>query len=158
MRPTREVLCEARDAAIELRDHERRAEAKRELCVMRARGEGPSARGGATDPTRRIDDLVDFEAKWEAEHAAMVRAVERAKDMLADWRAIDCVGARVLWLRYIEADPWDEVARKARVGRRRAEEIADVAIDRIDSEGLNVRSRKAKVTGAEDAYESDWRD
>lgn len=152
----RELFCTARDHLVDLRDHDRRAEAKRELAVMRARPEGPSSHGGVTDPTRRIDDLIDFEERFDRASEMGRIAVERASALACAYAAIDPRGAAVLAMRYLRLLPWRDVAERAGATYDEARAIECAALDRIDSEGqAAILSGVADVTAAEDPLEVD---
>lgn len=147
----REFFCAARDAAARMRDYEGRMEAKRQLAVMRARSEGPSGRGGVTDPTRRIDDYVDLEASHARGSASDARLVADAKLLLASYSEVDPGGARVLWLRYISLAPWADICARLGLPYGDARTMEQVAFDRIDSDGLAATAAgRRDVTGAED--------
>lgn len=144
----RETLCEARDASQALESHELRSEAKYALCVMRGRSDGPTGRGGVSDPTRRIDDLVDFDEGWERERERLNAVVSRAARMLDAYERLDPAGSMVLTLRFLRSMRWSAIASLLDEDEAEVRRRADVAIDRIDSEGLNVYSGEAKVTAA----------
>lgn len=146
----REFFVAARDAVQRITEFQRRLEAKRELSVMRARSDGPRGKGGVTDPSRRIDDLIEFEAESERERRQDTRLVLDADRVIAGYSEIDRAGAAVLRMRYLNLMPWRNVAEAAGVDYDAVRSMESVAFDRIDSEGIAaMRGGVLKSTGAE---------
>lgn len=146
----REFFCSVRDALNRLDDMDRTAEAKLELAVMRGRRDGPSGRGGVTDPSRRWDDLAQYEQECGRKHASDMALVAEAKKVVVGLAGIYPVGASVLLLRYIERNMWREVETKLALTHDRARQIESTAFDIIDSNGFGaVKAGNAVITGAE---------
>lgn len=146
----REFFVAARDAVQRITEFQRRLEAKRELSVMRARSDGPRGKGGVADPSRRIDDLIEFEAESERERRQDTRLVLDADRVIAGYSEIDRAGAAVLRMRYLNLMPWRNVAEAAGVDYDAVRSMESVAFDRIDSEGIAaMRGGVLKSTGAE---------
>lgn len=146
----REFFVAARDAVQRIVEFERRLEAKRELSVMRARSDGPRGKGGVTDPSRRIDDLMEFEAESERERRQDTRLVLDASGVLNGYAAIDPNGAAVLRMGYLQLMPWRDIAETTGTEYDAVRSIESVAFDRIDSEGLAaMRDGVLISTGAE---------
>lgn len=147
---SREYFCAARDAVQRLATYREKIEAKRELAVMRARRDGPSGRGGVTDPTRRIDDLVDMEASFERDRAADGRVVIEASRLLDAYEGIDGAGARIIRDRYLKLMRWQDIADEMGMTYAEAREAESVAHDRIESEGFAaILGGSLRITGAE---------
>lgn len=146
----REFFCAARDAVQRQSTYRSRLEAKRQLAVMKARREGPSGRGGVTDPTKRIDDLIELQREFERERESDRALIGRATRVLKGYSGIDALGATVLAMRYLGLVRWPEIADRMGIGYRRARELEGMALDRIDSEGLAAIERgRLGITGAE---------
>lgn len=147
---SREYFCAARDAMERLATYDQRIEAKRELAVMRARRDGPSGRGGVTDPTKRIDDLVDMERDFERERMEDRRTVVDASSVLESYYRIDQLGSVILRARYLRLCPWQKIAEETGLSYDKVREAESVAHDRIDSEGIAaISGGSLRVTGAE---------
>ena len=147
---SREYFCAARDAVQRLATYREKIEAKRELAVMRARRDGLSGRGGVTDPTRRIDDLVDMEASFERDRAADGRVVIEASRLLDAYEVIDGDGARIIRDRYLKLMRWQDIADEMGMTYAEAREAESVAHDRIESEGFAaILGGSLRITGAE---------
>ena len=147
---SREYFCAARDAVQRLATYREKIEAKRELAVMRARRDGPSGRGGVTDPTRRIDDLVDMEESFERDRAADGRIVIEASRLLDAYEGIDGAGARIIRYRYLKLMRWQDIADEMGMTYAEAREAESVAHDRIESEGFAaILGGSLRITGAE---------
>lgn len=81
----REFFCAVRDAAQRIRDAPLKVEQMEQEAIMRSRRDGPRGKGGVTDPSRRIDDMIDYEnrlAKEQAEDRLLVTARELLPMML----------------------------------------------------------------------------
>lgn len=146
----REFFCAARDAVQRQSTYRSRLEAKRQLAVMKARREGPSGRGGVTDPTKRIDDLIELQREFERERESDRALIGRAARVLKGYANVDAPGATVLAMRYLGLVRWPAIADRLGIGYCRAREIECIALDRIDSEGLAAAERgQLGITGAE---------
>lgn len=146
----REFFCAARDAVQRQSTYRSRLEAKRQLAVMKARREGPSGRGGVTDPTKRIDDLIELQREFERERESDRALIARAARVLKGYSGIDAPGATVLAARYLWLVRWPAIANRLRISYNRARELECIALDRIDSEGLAAIERgQLGITGAE---------
>lgn len=146
----REFFCAARDAVQRQSTYRSRLEAKRQLAVMKARREGPSGRGGVTDPTKRIDDLIELQREFERERESDRALIGRAVRVLKGYSDIDAPGAAVLAARYLGLVSWPAIADRMGIDYRRARELEGMALDRIDSEGLAATERgRLWITGAE---------
>lgn len=146
----RETMCAARDAVQFLRDAPAKLEAKRELCEMRARANGPRGKGGVTDPTKRIDDLIQCEQSLEADLKSAEQRVSDAFALIQGLAQIDAAGARVLLCRFLLCMPWREIAVQIGADAEECREIASVAFDVIDSNGeAAIRNGVLAVTRAD---------
>lgn len=146
----REFFCAARDAVQRITTYDQRLEAKRELAVMKARREGPSGRGGVTDPSKRIDDLIDLELESERELIADQQLALRASRVLEGYANVDERGATVLRMRYLRLMPWANIAEELNLPYDILRTAESVAFDRIDSEGIaSIESGNLNMTGAE---------
>ena len=146
----REFFVAARDAIQRLRSYEERLDAKRELSVMRARSNEPRGKGGVTDPSKRIDDLIEFEEDAERERKQDIELFIQANKVIDGLYAIDRMGAMVLSARYIRLTPWRTIANLYDIQYDEVRTIESVALDRIDSEGLAaMRDGVLRTTGAE---------
>lgn len=146
----REFFCAARDAVQRITTYDQRLEAKRELAVMKARREGPSGRGGVTDPSKRIDDLIDLELESERELIADQQLALRASRVLEGYSNVDERGATVLRMRYLRLMPWAKIVEEENLPYDILRTAESVAFDRIDSEGIaSIESGNLNMTGAE---------
>lgn len=146
----REFFCAARDAVQRITTYDQRLEAKRQLAVMKARREGPTSRGGVTDPSKRIDDLIDMQLEAERELVADTQLALDASRVLEGYTEIDSRGAEVLRMRYLRLMPWGVVAEETGLPYSIVRDIESVALDRIDSEGIaSVAHGNLRITGAE---------
>ena len=146
----REFFCAARDAVQRITTYDQRLEAKRELAVMKARREGPSGRGGVTDPSKRIDDLIDLELESERELIADQQLALRASRVLEGYSNVDERGAKVLRMRYLRLMPWAKIVEEENLPYDILRTAESVAFDRIDSEGIaSIESGNLNMTGAE---------
>ena len=146
----REFFCAARDAVQRITTYDQRLEAKRQLAVMKARREGPTSRGGVTDPSKRIDDLIDMQLEAERELVADTQLALDASRVLEGYAEIDSSGAEVLRMRYLRLMPWGVVAEETGLPYSIVRDIESVALDRIDSEGIaSVAHGNLRITGAE---------
>lgn len=146
----REYYVGVRDAVQALRRAESALDAKRELCYFRARSQGPSARGGVTDPTRRIDDLIDYQNRLESDYQDHIALVRDGVHVTNNYIDLDEIGGLVLWYRFLEVLPKREVALAVGIELKQVEIHMDMAFDRIDSEGISaIREHKLRKTGAE---------
>lgn len=146
----RETMCAARDAVQFLRDAPAKLEAKRQLCEMRARANGPRGKGGVTDPTKRIDDLIQCEQSLEDDFKSAEQRVADAYGLLQGLAQIDLEGAKVLLCRFLLLMPWRDVAVQIGADVDGCREIASVAFDLIDSNGeAAIRSGVLPVTRAD---------
>lgn len=146
----REFFCAARDAVQRITTYDQRLEAKRQLAVMKARREGPTSRGGVTDPSKRIDDLIDMQLEAERELVADTQLALDASRVLEGYAEIDSRGAEVLRMRYLRLMPWGVVAEETGLPYSIVRDIESVALDRIDSEGIaSVAHGNLRITGAE---------
>lgn len=147
----RQYYVEARDAAQSLRRAKSILTAKRQLCIFRARTQGATGRGGVTDPTKRIDDLLDYESKLERDYEDYLALIRDAVRITNNYIDLDEIGGLVLWYRFIECLPKREVALAVGIDYEQVEPRMDMAFDRIDSEGLAaIREGKLRRTGAEE--------
>ena len=141
-------MCAARDAVLFLREQPGRIEAKRQLAVMRARREVPAPRGGVTDPTARIDDLIQSEMDAEREASEAARAVEDAMAVLRGLGRIDPGGASVLRMRYMMTAPWRSIAEACGLSYDEVRAMESRAMDMIDANGIAaIRAGETPVTG-----------
>lgn len=148
---SREFFCAAREAVQRLRGYADKLEAKRQLAVIKARADGPSARGGVTDPSARIDELMDFEAGFERDRLRLAEAVAEAEAVLSGLREIDPAGAAIVRARYINAMAWSDICEACGMGYGEVRAIESAAHDLVDSEGMAaVRIGRRSVTAAED--------
>lgn len=147
---SREFFCGAREAVQRLRGYADKIEAKRQLAVIKARAEGPSARGGVTDPSRRIDELMDFEAGFERDKLQLAETVAEAEAVVSGLRQIDPGGAAVIRARYINAMPWADICEACGMEYGEVRAIESAAHDLIDSEGMAaVKMGRRSVTAAD---------
>lgn len=154
----REFFCSARDAAQRLNRFESTVEAKAQLAVMKARSEGPTSRGGVTDPMKRVDDLMDYRSRFEREQSGDRALVARANEILVGYSHIDLEAAEMLRMRYISeyggtiGVPWAVIGFIMGCSYSELRTIEGVAFERMDSEGLSAIARgRLRITGAEDA-------
>lgn len=146
----REFFCAARDAVQRITTYDQRLEAKRQLAVMKARREGPTSRGGVTDPSRRIDDLVDMQLDAERELVADQQIALRASRVLEGYALLDQRGSEVLRMRYLRLMPWAVVSEETGLPYSILRDIESIALDRIDSEGVSsITEGNLRITGAE---------
>lgn len=146
----RETMCAARDAVQFLRDAPAKLEAKRQLCEMRARSDGPRGKGGVTDPTKRIDDLIQCEQSLEEDIKSAEQRASDAFALLQGLAQIDATGAKVLLCRFLLSMQWRDVAAQIGVDVDGCREIASVAFDIIDSNGeAAIRNGILAVTRAD---------
>lgn len=146
----RETMCAARDAVQFLRDAPAKLEAKRQLCEMRARANGPRGKGGVTDPTKRIDDLIQCEQSLEDDFKSAEQRVADAYGLLQGLAQIDPEGAKVLLCRFLLCMPWRDVAVQVGTDVDGCRQIASAAFDLIDSNGeAAIRSGVLPVTRAD---------
>lgn len=146
----REYLCQARDAVQFLRDNPSKLEAKRELCSMRARREGPRG-SGCLNPSGRMDDLIDAEMAAEREEAQARETVIDAMAVLRGLGKIEPGCASVLRLRFLMLYPWKAIAAGMGLELDEIRQMASVGMDIIDANGISaIREGRLTVTGAED--------
>ena len=146
----REFFCAARDAVQRITTYDQRLEAKRQLAVMKARREGPTSRGGVTDPSKRIDDLVDMQLDAERELVADQQIALRASRVLEGYALLDQRGSEVLRMRYLRLMPWAVVSEEMGLPYSILRDIESIAFDRIDSEGVSsITEGNLRITGAE---------
>lgn len=146
----REFFCAARDAVQRITTYDQRLEAKRQLAVMKARREGPTSRGGVTDPSKRIDDLVDMQLDAERELVADQQIALRASRVLEGYALLDQRGSEVLRMRYLRLMPWAVVSEETGLPYSILRDIESIALDRIDSEGVSsITEGNLRITGAE---------
>lgn len=146
----RETMCAARDAVQFLRDAPAKMEAKRSLCEMRARSNEPRGKGGVTDPTKRIDDLIQCEQSLEEDCKSAKRLVSDAICLLQGLAQIDAEGSWVLMCRFLLCMPWRDIAAFEGMDVEECREIASVAFDIIDSNGeAAIRNGVLAVTRAD---------
>lgn len=147
---SREYFCAVRDAVQRLRGYGESVDAKRQLAVMKARAEGPSARGGVTDPSRRIDELMDFEAGFERDRLQLASTVSEAEAVLAGLRFLDPAGAAIIRARYVLLMPWAAICESCGMEYGDVRLAESAAHDLVDSEGIAaVKMGRRSVTGAE---------
>lgn len=132
----REFFCSVRGAAQELADAPLTAERMEQEAVLKSRRDGPRGKGGATDPSRRIDALIDYEARARSERAGLRRVVARGKSVLHGLSRLDPVGAGVLRCRYVLCLPWPEVCERCGLELDAARARESMAFDRVDAEGV----------------------
>ena len=146
----REFFCAARDAVQRIATYDQRVEAKRQLAVMKARREGPSGRGGVTDPSKRIDDLIDTEMEAERGLIADQQLALRASRVLEGYALVDRRGASIVRMRYLRLMPWAAITEETGLPYDMCRSAESVAFDRIDSEGISaIESGALRTTGAE---------
>lgn len=139
----REYLCAARDAAALIVDYERRVSRARDKCGLRARNLESSSHGAVLDAMRHVDALVDMEEAAPRElRDAVSEVADAARVLFGVARAGSPAWARVLRDRYLLLRPWGEVARmNGMATSAEAEQVADVAVDWLDSLGV-ARARE----------------
>lgn len=146
----RELFCRARDAAVAIRDHGDRVSERRELAVMHARPSGPTGKGWFSDPSRRVDSLIDFDMQFKEGLSGYLDDIMAAYRVLKGLASIDPIGCSVLYMRYFKLMKWGDISDKTGFGYERLREIASVAFDRIDSEGFTaISGGELRGTGAE---------
>ena len=133
----RDYFCAARDAIERISTYDQRIEAKRELAVMRARRDGPTGRGGVTDPSKRIDDLIDTELEARSRLYEDQQLPLEAGRVVTGYTLIDPIGASVIRCRYLRLMTWKQVCEELCMSYADARDRESVAFDRIDSEGLH---------------------
>lgn len=132
----REFFCAVRDAAQRIRDAPLKVEQMEQEAIMRSRRDGPRGKGGVTDPSRRIDDMIDYENRLAKEQAEDRLLVTRGEMVVDGLRQIDPLGADVLFERYLNLSPWPIVAFSVGLTLTHTRERESLAFDRIDSEGI----------------------
>ncbi len=135
---SRALFCAVRDCAQALRDEPLKMARMREACVLRARSDGPHGKGGVSDPMRPVDALVDHEARAGAEMAEERLMLKRAVAMLSTLKAVDWLGATILYNRYLLLHPWREIADALGMGMDEVRGRETMAFERMDSEGMGA--------------------
>lgn len=132
----REFFCAVRDAAQRIHDAPLKVEQLEEEAVMKSRREGVRGKGGVTDPSRRVDELIDYENRLAKEQREDRLLVTRGQAVIDNLRKIDPVGADVIFTRYLNSQPWSVVAFTVGLTIEHARQRESIAFDRIDSEGI----------------------
>lgn len=137
MMNTRGYFYDVREAVLQMRRAEETLEAKRQLCVHRARNQNPMGKGGVSDPTKRIDDLIEYEDKLGREYKEYKALEADAKHILNNYLKLDLMGGLVVWYRFLECLPKSQIAEVLDLeDESQVELYMSAAFDRMDSEGL----------------------
>lgn len=106
-----EVLSAAREAAMELRKIDERTELMRQAIGPQGYHVGVHAKSGILDPTRHIDEIIDWET-IQRSRPDVAGAMDEAWDVVSgiavgyDQLVVDIVTAY-----YLRAESWVQVAR-----------------------------------------------
>lgn len=157
---SRALFCHVRDCVQALRDEPLRINRMREACVMPARSGGPRGKGGVSDPMRRVDALIDYTARSDAEAAEMRPQLKRAAAMLATLRQVDPLGATIVYNRYLLLRRWEEIAGALKMPMADVRGRETMAFERMDSEGAGAMlygQMGATLAEGEDRNRNAWR-
>ena len=107
----REMLSQARDAALEIRRIEMEADERIGSIGVGARSfEAHGALGSVLDPMRKVDELLDWQA-GQIDSAGLVGQIEDAAEIVSGIRASGDEMAAEIALRYfVRAEPMTEIA------------------------------------------------
>lgn len=132
----RELLCRARDASQRVDAWRRRINRARESTGLRARSLDRSRSGAFLDPMRFSDSVLDMEAAMPAEVREARRLRAEAERIVARIsREVGTLHASIVRRRFLDGEPWGEVARGACLPRDACEELAEWAFEQIADEG-----------------------
>lgn len=113
----------------------------------RASGSPVGARvsGGASDPMARTDARIDREAMWHRRIAEAEAVVDHATSVVYGpaydggggiAKGVGGAYADVVYWRYLDRKPWSQVATEVVVSPRTARRMHDLALDYVDSVGI----------------------
>ena len=131
----REMLSQARDAALEIRRIEMEADERIGSIGVGARSfEAHGALGSVLDPMRKVDELLDWQA-GQIDSAGLVGQIEDAAEIVSGIRASGDEMAAEIALRYfVRAEPMTEIAADLK-GR------SDATAEMDDAEAASVMLR-----------------
>ena len=112
----REVLEAAREAALAIRRNEELAELRRLSIGVQGHSYDVHSKSGILDPTRKIDDILD----WEMEQNEEVprEAIDEAFDIVAGATHVsDSLTIEVMTRYYLQAESYVELVRDLAVDR-----------------------------------------
>lgn len=142
-RSAREFFCEAREALKRIAGYSDRVQAKRQLAIMKARREGPSGRGGITDPSRRIDELIDFEREHAETLDADISLALKACKVVEALSKVDPDCAQIIRMRYLRRLKWSDICEETGFDYQMVRNAEAIGFDRIDSEGIETLATSA---------------
>lgn len=145
----RDFFESVRSAAIDADSITRRIRAMESREGVRAQTYGPRGRGGVRDAMAATDARLDFESRIERRREEDYRLIDAACSVIygADQSTggvgaiLGAAYADALWWRFCAAATWPEVAEGAGMSERWCKDAVGVAMDVIDSYGLERMSR-----------------
>ena len=155
-------MSEARDYFEDVRQAAKRCERTRRMLQAmevheQSSGAGLGGRvsgGGNNDPMCRVDSRIDKEALWHRRIADDEKLLDEATSVLYGEHydgsggvdaALGSEYADVLWWRYLAAESWGVVAKAVGTSRTKATELANVALEYVDSVGLYAARQGAEA-------------
>lgn len=145
----RDFFEAVRDASEDAERTSRTIRAMESREGVRAQSYGPRGRGGSHDPMAATDARMDYEERYRRRVEEDYRLIDEACDVIygAD-QSTGGVGAILgapyadaLWWRYCAAATWPEVAEGAGMSERWCRDAVGVAMDVVDSYGLERMAR-----------------
>ena len=93
---------------------------------------------GVSDPMRRTDSRIDYEARAASELSALYDEVERAREVCRGYSASNpcSLGGTLIQLHYIDLMTWREAASSVGMSESGARAEASAALDWMDFNGL----------------------
>lgn len=132
-----EFFASARDAALQIKSLEERAQIMRERVGVQGHGYDAHGKSGVLDPMRKVDDLVDWEATFDEQVAECNKVIAEGWEIVG---GIDALGghemAQVLGRHYLMAEDVAEIAKQRHCTMEIVVAAISAGLDMVDKIGI----------------------